>query len=391
MEHAPAIRRILVPLDMNRLSEGKLPAAEAQARAFGAAIILLHVVSATPPDGETVTVQESQARTYLEAIAARLRADGLQAHTLISFGPVAETILEQIEAQKADLVVIGSNVRRGFSRLLLGSVAENVVARASCPVLLVRPQVSEAESEQPVRSFVLDAARVGAVAPRHLGIRTVDIARIVGSVGRASELTEDFRVRNPKDRQRYEKILSLMERGVPLPPPTLYKLGYGYYILDGNHRVAAAKALGQLEIDADVTEFLPLGDVRSQRLFVERRSFERATGLTQIGAAQPGTYARLEEMIREFASERGIEDLLQAARAWEAEVYRPVARRIRALRLRQFYPDQRTADFFVQLADYRQRESERLDRPLDWEEALLRFREHLPPSDAIEGPADAPK
>jgi len=41
-----------------------------------------------------------------------------------------------------------------------------------------------------------------------------------------------------------------MEAGKPLPPVVLYKLGYGYYVLDGNHRVAAAKQLGQLEIEA---------------------------------------------------------------------------------------------------------------------------------------------
>lgn len=375
VEQAPPIRRILVPLDMNRLSEGKLPAAEAQARAFGAEIVLLHVVAPTPPSDATVTVEESSARTYLDAIAARLRADGLEAHSLISYGPVADTIVEQIETQKADLVVIGSNIRRGFSRLLLGSVAEGVIARSPCPVLLVRPQVSEAEKDLPVRSFVIDAARMGATAPRYLGLRTVDIARIVGSVGRSQELDHDFRIRSHRDRRRYEKILSLMERGVPLPPPVLYKLGYGYYVLDGNHRIAAAKALGQLEIEADVTEFLPLGDARAQRLFVERRAFERATGLTQIGAAQPGTYGRLEDMVRELASDRGIGDLAQAARVWETEVYRPVARRIRSLHLREFYPDRRTADFFVQLADFREQETEREGRALGWEEALIRFRE----------------
>ena len=372
-ESASAIKRIVVPLDLNRLSEGKLPTAEAQARAFNAEMILLHVISPTPPSNGSVTVGESQARTYLDAIAARLRAEGIQAHSLLSYGPVADTIVEQIIAQKADLVVIGSNVRRGFSRLLLGSVAEDVVARAPCPVLLVRPVVADAEKTMAMRSFSDDAARVGPVAPRHLGVRTVDVARIVGSVGRAQELNESFRVRSLKDERRYDRILKLMENGTSLPPPALYKLGYGYYVLDGNHRVAAARELGQLEIDADVTEFVPLSDAQGQRVFVERRAFENATGLTRIGAALPGSYPRLEDLIREFAEARGLDDLEYAAAVWEAEVYRPVATRIRRLRLRQRLPGQRTADIFVQIADCRDREQERLGQTLGWEEAISHF------------------
>ena len=370
------IKRILVPLDLNRLSEGKMPASEAQAKAFGAEIILLHVIPSAPPADEGVTLAESQARTYLNAIAARLRADGIQARTLVRYGPVVDAILEEISAQQIDLVVIGSNVRRGLSRLLLGSVAEEIVARAPCPVLLVRPDVSEAEKSLPVRSFVDDVARTGPVAPRYLGIRTVEIARIVGSVGRAGELDEAFRVQDQRrgELQRYRQIREAMKNGVSLPPVVLYKLGYGYYVLDGNHRVAAAKELGQLEIEAEVTEFVPLGDAQAQRVFAERRAFERITGLNRIGAAQPGHYTRIEDMIREFAEAHGFDDLREAARSWEAEVYRPVARRIRALRLGQRFPDHRTADIFVELADFRDEESAREGRELDWEEALSRFR-----------------
>lgn len=376
--HLP-IRRILVPLDLNRLSEGKIPTSEAQARAFGAEIILLHVIPTNPPDGESVTLEESQALTYLHTIAARLRAEGIEAHSLVRYGPVAQAVLEEATTQRADLIVIGSNIRRGFSRMLLGSVAEEIVANAPCPVLVVRPNVAQAERSLPVRSFADDVARTGPVAPRHLGIRTVDIARIVGSVGRAQELDEHFRVPNRKaiEQQRYEGIRDAMARGEPLPPPVLYKLGYGYYILDGNHRVAAAKELGQLEMEADVTEFVPLGDAQTQRAFAERRAFERLTGLTRIGAALPGTYAELEAMIREHAEGRGLEDIREAARTWEIEAYRPVARRIRALRLRQYFPDQRTADIFAALARFRDEEAARADRPVAWAEALARFEERL--------------
>jgi hypothetical protein len=206
----------------------------------------------------------------------------------------------------------------------------------------------------------------------------VEIARIIGSVGRASELGADFRPlhRRSQDDSRYQRIHDAMERGESLPPVELYKLGYGYYVLDGNHRVAAAKALGQVEIDAIVTEFVPLADTSAQRVFSERRNFERTTGLTRVGAAQPGSYPRLERLIREFA-EREVgtqpENLQEIARVWYATEFRPLAVRIRSMRLAEHFPGERTADLVVRVADFREKESERLGRSLAWEEALEHF------------------
>src|SRR5207245_10573111 len=97
--------------------------------------------------------------------------------------------------------------------------------------------------------------------------------------------------------QRYARVLKGMRNGAALPPVELYKLGFGYYVLDGNHRIAAARELGQEEIDAEVTEFVPLGDLEAQRAFAERRAFERATGLTRVEAAHPDSYAHLQAIV----------------------------------------------------------------------------------------------
>ncbi len=219
-----------------------MPSCEAQAKAFGAEIILLHVM---PQDGQTddgVTQEESLAVSYLQAISARLRGDGIPSRWLVGHGSVVDTIVDEVTLQQVDLVVLGCSPRHGFARLL-GSIAEDVVARASCPVLVVRPNLDDAEKPKPVRSFDDDAARWGPLGPAILGIRTVEVARIVGSVGRAAELDENFRISRPSgdERQRYERILAMMREGTGLPPVSLYKLGYGYYVLDGNHRVAAAR------------------------------------------------------------------------------------------------------------------------------------------------------
>ncbi|MHB1133840.1 MAG: universal stress protein [Chloroflexota bacterium] len=369
-------RRILVPLDMNRLSEGKVPNSEAFARAFGAELVLLHVITSPPPTTGRVTMQESQALTYLYAIAASLRADGVVVHTLVRYGSPAEVILDEIANQQADLVILGPNVRRNLPALFGNAIADVVIARSPVPVLLVPASATERVKPAPVRNFDEDMARTGAVAPRELGLRTVAISRIVGSVGRAGELDSAFRIVNPSRQEvrRYERIRELMEQGAPVPPIALYKLGYGYYVLDGNHRVAAAKELGQLEIEAEVTEFLPLEDPQSQRVFVERRRFESATGLMRVGAAQPGSYPVLEAMINEFARVQGIADIREAARLWEAQVYRPVVRRLRQLRLGHRFADMRTADVFIQLSDFRDQALESEGDELSWEDAIQRFR-----------------
>ncbi|MCA1599201.1 MAG: universal stress protein, partial [Chloroflexi bacterium] len=188
-----SITRILVPLDLHRASEAKIPVAAAQARAFGAELILLHVRAQERAAGDTVSQLEAQARTYLDAIAASLHADGLTARPLVRWGAPAGAILAEIVAERADLVVLGTTVRRGLTQWLLGSVAEEVVAKATCPVLLVQTPEGDVLQAPVIRNFAEDARRAGAVAPRELGVRTVEIARIVGSVGRAPELDAAFR------------------------------------------------------------------------------------------------------------------------------------------------------------------------------------------------------
>jgi nucleotide-binding universal stress UspA family protein len=386
----PAVERILVPLDLNRLSQSKVPISETYAQAFGAEIILLHVLPNDRSGGEAISLQEAQARTYLDAIAARLHAEGIRARPLLRSGSPAETILQEIETQRADLVILGSNQRRGLSRLLLGSVAEAIVARAECPVLLIRPANADDPVSPAVRSFSEDAESAGPVAPRSLGVRTVEVARIIGSVGRANELDEKFRSVNHRRAEdyRYNRVRRAMAEGVSLPPIVLYKLGYGYYVLDGNHRVAAAKELGQLEMDALVTEFVPMSDPQAQRVFSERRAFEQATGLLRIGASAPGQYPRLEEMIQTFAREHGLDDIREAARKWEAEVYRPASLRIQAHRLSHQYAGERTADVFVRAATYREAQQRRTGQLPDWDEAIVKSGEVVPPTPSDE---DAPE
>lgn len=371
--------RILVPLDLHSLSEAKIPIAMAQARARGAELILLHVCPPRRASDETISPTEAQARTFLDVLAVRLHTEGVTARPLIAWGRPAETILREIEEQQIDLVIMGATVRGGLAQALLGSVAGAVMARATCPVLLVRLPDMTTLQPPAVRSFTEDAARAGAVAPRELGLRTVEVARIIGSVGRAGELDASFRVPRPGPggRQRFERILRLVEEGAMLPPVSLYKLGYGYYVLDGNHRVAAAKQLGQLDIDALVTEFLPLDDPDVQKVSVERAAFERATGLRRVGASVSGHYPLLERCVRAYAAAHGVDDLEDAARQWYAAVYLPLADGVRARQLRRLYPGERTADLVARVIDACG-PTFNASEPIDWTCAVERLQAGRP-------------
>jgi nucleotide-binding universal stress UspA family protein len=66
---------------------------------------------------------------------------GIPVERIVRFGDPAAQILEEAEAFGADLIVVGTGGRSGIGRVLLGSVAERVFAKATDPVMLVRPTV----------------------------------------------------------------------------------------------------------------------------------------------------------------------------------------------------------------------------------------------------------
>ena len=167
------------------------------------------------------------------------------------------------------------------------------------------------------------------------------------------ERTSDPLTRRRGDEDRLSGIRKAMEAGECLPPVELYKLGFGYYVLDGHHRVAAARLMDAVEIDAEVTEFVPLADPEAARTFAERRAFERSTGLNDVGAAHPESYRRPPAMIEEYQREHDIPDYRDAAQRWYGQVYRPLWHRIRERRLTRYFPGDRSADFVARLGAWR--------------------------------------
>ena len=141
-------KRIVVPLDGSSLAEQALPHAVTQAAQFGAELILLKVLAPLPEVvfSAPAAVRNAEkmsrqlARDYLEDTAAGLRAQGIAVQAATVDGEPYMQIIRYAEEQGAGMIVLSTRGQSGFSRWLLGSVADRVVRGATVPVLLVQCQ-----------------------------------------------------------------------------------------------------------------------------------------------------------------------------------------------------------------------------------------------------------
>jgi nucleotide-binding universal stress UspA family protein len=368
------LRWILVPLDLGDGDEPRRSAIIGQARGLSAEVLLLHVMAEAKHTSEAVTPEESRARTYLDLVAMRLRAAGTRVACLVLDGPVAPTVTNAALRYGVPLIVLGCHTRPSRLARVLGPTAAAVIAAAVCPVLVVKPQTKPPQS--PLRDFAADAELAGALLQRSLGGRTVEVARIVGSVGSTRLLGPDFHPRHPDaaEEHRWRRMVAGVEAGVALPPVHLYKLGFGYYVYEGHHRVAAAKTLGQLDIDAEVIEFLPLADPEASREFAARHTFELQTGLMTIEAARPQTYSVLLGIINAGSGEQSTGDARAQAQRWCAEVYQPLWRTARLRGVARLFPGERTADIIARcLTWWAETSSSGRDLPAPADVVLERF------------------
>ena len=88
----------------------------------------------------------------------------------------------------------------------------------------------------------------------YLGIRTVEVEKITGSVGRYRDFDGDFLPLKKSMVARWGRIDRAYHRGDELPAVSLYKIGDRYFVRDGNHRVSVARYHGVAAIDAEVVE-----------------------------------------------------------------------------------------------------------------------------------------
>ncbi len=139
------IKTILHPTDFSKPSEFALRFACALARDYEARLLLLHVVEPPVYYGELGMTVPLPA-DFHESLHERLshlvpRDSGIPVETILIEGNASKEILRVAEEQHCDVIVLGTHGRTGLSRVLLGSVAEDVIRHSRLPVLTLKTPI----------------------------------------------------------------------------------------------------------------------------------------------------------------------------------------------------------------------------------------------------------
>ena len=142
--------KILHATDYPKPSARALDEAVALAKQNRAELLVLHVIEPVTPyvAGEDMGGAElymkleettkQEAETSMKKLMEKLRKLKVNAKSLLLRGTAHEQIVRSAKSRRANLIVIGTHGRTGLSKLLMGSVANQVVSTAHCPVLTVR-------------------------------------------------------------------------------------------------------------------------------------------------------------------------------------------------------------------------------------------------------------
>ncbi|MBX3448053.1 MAG: universal stress protein [Planctomycetaceae bacterium] len=141
-----ALRKILVPTDFSEFSQAAIRYGQELATRFQAELHLIHVLEFHPTLTPTFELglalpsQIQESRTVAEQTLARLPGEtSLSCVRAVLEGKPVLEILRYARENEIDLLVATTHGRTGLAHVLMGSVAENLVRMATCPVLTVRP------------------------------------------------------------------------------------------------------------------------------------------------------------------------------------------------------------------------------------------------------------
>src|SRR4051812_38619265 len=206
-------------------------------------------------------------------------------------------------------------------------------------------------------------------ARRYIGVRAIPLDALVGTDGRASSFTRDFRPLHAYSRDRLRSLEAAFTDG-GFPPIVAVKLGETYFVIDGHHRAALARRGGAEMIDADVTEFmarvpLPAGaDMLEvvlrelERIFLEDSGLAEARPAVRVLVSRPAHYLELLENIQVHGYHlmrvgRRVLENSEIAANWYDAIYLPTLAAIDGVRLDHLYRDAPTGDLFLILHRHR--------------------------------------
>ena len=156
--------RVVMATDFSPASQGALSYALAIVRRYSSEISLVHALppeirTAVPMDPEPRELSRDRlhAEEQMQLLEQALHASGTSCHVLIEKGQVWDVLSSVIERTNPDLLVLGTHGRGTIKKLILGSVAEEVVRVASCPVLTVGPRAIAPRSDVATFNSILYA------------------------------------------------------------------------------------------------------------------------------------------------------------------------------------------------------------------------------------------
>ncbi len=202
---------------------------------------------------------------------------------------------------------------------------------------------------------------------RPLGIKTVEVDKIIGSIDRYKDFDRYFLPKKAHLEHRWSNIFAAYSNDIALPAVQLYKVSEIYFVLDGNHRVSVAKRMGIKYIDAEVTEFntkIPITremDPSDIFILVERENFLNMTKLginrenIKIRLTIPGKYDFLLERINDHmyflnkALKKNGKNISfeEAALDWYDNIYIPAIDLIDSYKIIKNFPHRTKSDLYV--------------------------------------------
>ena len=139
---------LLVCVDLSESTDIIVKQIESLARSLSAKVWLLHNAEPAPDIVEfkvdPLAARESLAKKFhvehrrIQGLAERLRKAGIETTALLVRGQTVETILQEAEDVKADMIVVGSHGKGAMFQLLVGSVSHRVIQLAHCPCMIAR-------------------------------------------------------------------------------------------------------------------------------------------------------------------------------------------------------------------------------------------------------------
>ncbi len=188
-------------------------------------------------------------------------------------------------------------------------------------------------------------AALGMRSQTDLGIQTIRLDSIIGTVGRTSEFDRAFRPASRKLRSRWLGVAASRRSGKDMPPIDVYRVNGLHFVEDGHHRVSVALAMGDTTIEARVrevrTELGAAADLRVSQLTLKHheRLFHQRVPLppaarAQIKLTDEWRYAQLAALIeaRGYRESHAAGRLIpreEVARTWFETQYQPVVAKLR--------------------------------------------------------------